>query len=292
MAVSSQKGFFMHICLIIDNPETSHHPVLQTMLHKLEAHHHIALHNVYAEKTIPQADLYLLKSHASEALAIAYQLEQRGAMVVNSHSSAEACRDRVLMAQRLETAGLPQPRTLVFPTLAHALLPQEPLPELPWIIKSRYSYRGDLVIKLQAYEELQDLFIHWGEEPVILQEFAAGDGWDIKLWVIDGQIFAARRRSPLQTNVSKEDIPTTSKALPDHWTAIAQQVGQAFGLHLYGVDLIETEHGALIVDVNAFPGFRGVPGADDALVALVEKYTCSMAHEERKNAAHQPGYTH
>jgi hypothetical protein len=27
----------------------------------------------------------------------------------------------------------------------------------------------------------------------------------------------------------------------------------------------------MIVDVNSFPGFRGVPGTDDALVALVEK---------------------
>ena len=31
-----------------------------------------------------------------------------------------------------------------------------------------------------------------------------------------------------------------------------------------------TEHGPIIVDVNGFPGFRGVPGADSALVALVE----------------------
>jgi len=42
-------------------------------------------------------------------------------------------------------------------------------------------------------------------------------------------------------------------------------------LRLYGVDLLVTEHGPIIVDVNSFPGFRGVPGADDALVDLVER---------------------
>jgi hypothetical protein len=32
-----------------------------------------------------------------------------------------------------------------------------------------------------------------------------------------------------------------------------------------------TDQGPVIIDVNSFPGFRGVPGADDALVTLVEK---------------------
>jgi hypothetical protein len=32
-----------------------------------------------------------------------------------------------------------------------------------------------------------------------------------------------------------------------------------------------TERGPMIVDVNSFPGFRGVPGSVEALVALVER---------------------
>jgi ribosomal protein S6--L-glutamate ligase len=49
---------------------------------------------------------------------------------------------------------------------------------------------------------------------------------------------------------------------------------------LYGVDLLITEHGPMIVDVNGFPGFRGVPGADSALVGLVERIA-----QERKAKA-------
>jgi ribosomal protein S6--L-glutamate ligase len=49
------------------------------------------------------------------------------------------------------------------------------------------------------------------------------------------------------------------------------ELGRAFNLRLYGVDLLITERGPIIVDINSFPGFRGVPGADHALVALVER---------------------
>ena len=120
-------------------------------------------------------------------------------------------------------------------------------------------------------EQLRSLAGNWGREPVVLQEFAAGDGWDIKLWVIDRQIFAARRRTPLEANASKEDIPILPHELPVDWAHIALEIGRVFDLRLYGLDLLLTAQGPVIVDVNSFPGFRGVPGAVQALVALVER---------------------
>src|SRR5207245_11782553 len=101
-------------------------------------------------------------------------------------------------------------------------------------------------------------------------EFAAGDGWDIKLWIIDQQIFAARRRTPLEANAPKEDFPISDEELPDEWRRITLEIGHVFNLRLYGVDLLITERGPMIVDVNSFPGFRVVPGADSALVNLVQ----------------------
>jgi ribosomal protein S6--L-glutamate ligase len=42
-----------------------------------------------------------------------------------------------------------------------------------------------------------------------------------------------------------------------------------FGLDLYGVDLIEFDGRPVIVDVNHFPGYRGVPGAGSALARYI-----------------------
>ena len=141
----------------------------------------------------------------------------------------------------------------------------------PLIIKSHYSHRGDLVRKVSTLAELAALAPRWSHEPIILQDFAAGNGWDIKLWVIGQQLFAARRRTPLDANASKEDLPIAPEELPADWAQMTREVGRVFHLRLYGVDLLMTEQGPVIVDVNSFPGFRGVPGADDALVALVEQ---------------------
>jgi ribosomal protein S6--L-glutamate ligase len=272
----------MDICLIMDNPETPHHPVIAVALQQLSATHTIRLLDVRPltdseaiaeEEKYPLADLYLLKSHAPQALAVAHVLEQKGALVVNSWASSVACQDRVLMAQRMRDANLPWPYTRSFSSLGSLLTDREKLASLPFpqIIKSYYSHRGDLVDKVDNIEQLEALEAEWKQEPIVLQEFAAGDGWDIKMWVIDQQIFAARRRTPLEPNASKEDFPIAPEELPGEWVHIAMEIGRIFNMRLYGVDLLISEQGPMIVDVNGFPGFRGVPGADSALVTLVER---------------------
>lgn len=272
----------MDICLIMDNPETPRHPVIAVALHQLSTSHTVRLFDVRTltgseaiaqEAANPLADLYLLKSHAPQALELAHYLEQRGASVVNSWASSLACQDRVLMAQRMDEAHLPWPRTRSFPTLGRLLEQGDVLATLsfPLIIKSYYSHRGDLVDKVDNIEQLRALAPRWSQESVVLQDFAAGDGWDIKLWVIDQWLFAARRRTPLEPNAPKEDFPIAPEELPEEWSHITHEIGRIFQLRLYGVDLLLTERGPIIVDVNSFPGFRGVPGADEALVTLVEK---------------------
>ena len=271
----------MNICLIMDNPETSKHPVISLALRHLAATHTVRLLDVRTlteteaidlERTHAQADLYLLKSHASQALDLAHFLEQHGAVLLNSWAASLACQDRVLMAQRLRDAKLPSPQTWHFTTLTQLVTDHHKLASLsfPCIVKSQYSHRGDLVAKIDTNIQLQALAQTWGQEPVVIQAFIAGDSWDTKIWVIGEQVFAARRRTPLETNASKEDVTIASHDIPKQWSDMVQAIGRAFDLRLYGVDLLLTEHGPMIVDINSFPGFRGVPNADTALVTLIE----------------------
>ncbi len=281
----------MNICLIMDNPETTKHPVIALALQRLSAKHTVRMLDVRTltgaealaqERTQPQADLYLLKSHAPQALDVAHVLEQQNAVVLNSWAASRTCQDRVLMAKMLYEAHLPAPMSWHFNTLSHLLTNAQELARLsfPLILKSRYSHRGDLVTKINSRAELELLHAQWGQEPIIVQEFLHGDSWDNKFWVIDEHVFAARRRTPLEPNAAKEDIPLTADAIPTQWAAIVYAVGHAFNLRLYGVDLLLTERGPMLVDINSFPGFRGVPHAEEALVALVERV---LAQEVEKD---------
>lgn len=272
----------MNICLIMDNPETSHHPVIAVALQQLSTIHTVRLLDVRTltsdeaiaqERLHPRADLYLLKSHAPQALDVAHVLEQQGAVVVNSWTASLACQDRVIMTQHMLKGNLPWPQTQSFDTLEDLFARSEVVERLafPLIIKSRYSHRGDLVEKVRSSTQLQTLATQWGQEPIILQELVASDGWDIKVWVIDEHVFAARRRTPLEANASKEDYPIAPSEMADQLLHIILEIGRVFDLRLYGVDLLMTERGPIVVDINSFPGFRGVPDADSALVALVER---------------------
>ena len=275
----------MNICFIMDNSETMRHPVIASALQKLSETHSIRLLDVNGQSSTQalaqeqchsMADLYLLKSHARQALDVACHLEQHGAWVVNSWEATNLCRDRAAFCQRLQKAGLPVPEThsvsdLVSLSEHLQLLDKHNTHQFPLMLKSRYSRRGDLVTKVESLAQLEALSTTWGNEPVILQHYVEGDGWDIKLWVIGQRVFAAQRRTALETGSKPSDVPVSAEDMPAEWVHIAQTIGRAFGLHLYGVDLLVSREGLFVVDVNSFPGFRGVPDADSALVALVEQ---------------------
>jgi ribosomal protein S6--L-glutamate ligase len=287
----------VNICLIADNPETTRHPVVGKVLQQLSLAHTVRLLDVHKltgdeaiahEEMHPLADIYLLKSHAPQALQVAHSLEQRGASLINSWASSVACRDRLLMAQRMKDARLPWPQTWSFRSLEELLRQQSFLRTVsfPLVIKSRHSHREDLVQEVHSVQQLQALAGKWNQEPLVLQDFAKGDGSDIKLWVIDQQLFAARRRTRLDPSAPKEDFPIPTEKLPSDWRSIALEVGRVFGLRLYGVDLLMTERGPIIVDVNSFPGFRGVVGADSALISLIERLVDGRGEARRDFGEH------
>jgi len=288
----------MNVCLIADNPETSTHPVIGVVLQQLCSAHEVRLLDVSEisgdqavgrERRHPLADIYLLKSHTPQALEVAHYLEQRGAMVINSFASSSACQDRALMAQRMSEAHLAFPSTSTHASLGE-LLEQQQRPSIlsfPLVIKSRYSRRGDLVYRADGIEQLHALARRI-DEPVIIQEFVPTDGWDIKLWVIGQQIFAARRRSSLAGEASRQDFPIPTEQLPSSWRSISLKVGRVFDLHLYGLDLIASDRGPVVVDVNSFPGFRGVGGAASALLCLIERLS-NTRRVESACAGHPSG---
>lgn len=257
----------MRVCLITPRPD---HPLLAATTALLTPEHQVEWLDPAAPSADPgatRADVCLLKSRSPRALALARSFEQRGVPVLNSAASTELCQDRVLMAGLAGRGGLPFAATRDVPTLrrlaAEAALPY------PLVVKSRHSRRGDLVARVADVGQLRELGAGWADEPVVVQPFTANDGWDHKLWVIDGQVFAALRRSELAEADQGPTLPLTPGELPRGWAGLARRVGPLFGLEVYGVDVLDTGGGVpQIVDINAFPGARGQAGAPEALAAL------------------------
>jgi hypothetical protein len=79
--------------------------------------------------------------------------------------------------------------------------------------------------------------------------------------------------------VQEEEIPVSREMLK-----LARRVGQVFGLDLYGVDVLETSEGLMLVDINDFPSFYGVPRK----VASVAEYILHAAYRTRVNGHRHP----
>ncbi|NUH41841.1 alpha-L-glutamate ligase [Streptomyces samsunensis] len=262
----------MRIGLITADPG---HQLLADTADVLTPHHEVMAldpggHQAGEQDPVPSsgelADVYLLKARTPCALALARSLERRGAPVVNSAAATARCQDRTVMAERALRAGLPFAATRTVASLA--ALAAEP-PRRPVVVKSRHSRRHDLVTRADDAARLRDLTADWADEPVVVQDFIPNDGWDHKLWVIAGSVFAALRRSELTASGRGPNLPLALDALPPGWLDMVLRVGAVFSLDVYGVDLIDTGGGApLIVDINAFPGIRGQAGAPEALAAL------------------------
>ncbi|MFF4950461.1 RimK family alpha-L-glutamate ligase [Streptomyces chattanoogensis] len=255
----------MRICLVTADPG---HPLLAATTALLHPRHQVeSLDPGAAGPPAGLADVYLLKARTPRALALAAALEERGAVVINSAAATARCQDRVEMAELARGAGLPFAGTRYFPALARLAADGEP--PVPLVVKSRHSRRHDLVARADRAAQLHALAAEWPDEPVIVQEFTANSGWDHKLWVVDGRIFAARRRSELAPEGRGPTLPLDAGDLPADWTAATLRVGEVFGLEVYGVDILDAGDGApLIVDINAFPGIRGQAGAPEALAEL------------------------
>lgn len=259
----------MRIVLITSDPG---HPLLSLTTALLAPDHHVDVLDPRTPPPVPGplADVYLLKARTPQALALARDLERRGARVINPAAATALCQDRTAMAALALNAGLPFADTRTFSTLAG--LASGPALPGPVVVKSRHSRKHDVVARVDGPAHLRDLAAAHPDEPVVVQDFAPNDGWDHKLWAVGDRLFAGLRRSELSPEGRGHTRTLPLDDLPPGWAALVHRVGEVFSLDVYGVDVIDRGDGApLIVDVNAFPGIRDQPGAPEALAALISR---------------------
>jgi len=92
--------------------------------------------------------------------------------------------------------------------------------------------------------------------PYLVQDRVAHDGWDRKVYVAGRACRGLLKPWPRRESAAQRPF-APEPMLGD----LALAVGRVLGLEIYGVDFVVGETGPLIVDVNGFPGFKGVPDA-------------------------------
>jgi ribosomal protein S6--L-glutamate ligase len=199
-----------------------------------------------------EADLYLLKSDTELALSLATALEGLGARVLNRASASGSAKDKVVAATILHRAAIPTPRSFA------AARPPQLAPYLDGgslILKAHRGYHGAGLSIVDAPAALPGDEAY--PELVFAQRYLGGARTDLKVFAIGPEIFGVRKPFA-QDSFLRYGEPI--RLAPDV-EQIARRCGEAFGLELYGLDIAEADDGPYVVDVNYFPGYRGVPDA-------------------------------
>ncbi len=209
------------------------------------------------------ADVYLLKSHTELSLALAGILYTQGANILNPYQSCSLIQSKIITSKLLRKAEIPAPDSWVTSDLSQAksLLEKHPL-----IIKPHMGHRGAGVHLCKTPEDIDK--IPPPTTPVIIQEAIPGPGEDLKIYVVGDQVYGVKKAfSETSFAVAGRHTPIT-----DEVRQISQKVGQVCGLGLYGLDIIESDRGPYVVDVNYFPGYKGVPNAAGMIADYIDDY--------------------
>ncbi|MGW1075076.1 ATP-grasp domain-containing protein [Streptomyces sp. NPDC002537] len=178
-----------------------------------------------------------------------------GLTTVNDARAIRGVRDKALAAVLAESRGLPVPTTYA------AARPEEfaaiPAAAYPLVVKPADGSSGRAVRLVPSPDRLPAAGSA-AEGLLIAQPYVPNSGIDLKVYCVDGELYATERRSPLHPDrpARERHVPLTPEV-----AAIVSEVGDVYGLDLYGVDVVLGPDGPVVVDVNDFPSFRQVPDA-------------------------------
>ncbi|MBL0008147.1 MAG: RimK family alpha-L-glutamate ligase [Saprospiraceae bacterium] len=213
-------------------------------------------------------------SVTSYGAAVVRQFEMMGVFTVVTTEALLRSRDKRTALQYLAANHLPVPDS-VFTAMPDNVDSSLRIlgEEYPIVIKMLNSTQGQGVILGESYSaslSVAEAFIRLKEE-ILLQRFIGeSKGKDVRVFIVGGQVVAAMERSAqngefrsnLHRGASSHKIRITSEE-----EEIALRAAQLMGLEVAGVDILRSNAGPLILEVNASPGLEGIEGTTGVDIA-------------------------
>jgi ribosomal protein S6--L-glutamate ligase len=219
--------------------------------------------------------------------AIVRQLEMRGVYTASGSLAITRSRDKLRSMQLLAKAGVGIPKTVVSRNSTDIDNLLDKIGGTPVIIKLARGTHGNGVVlaetKKAATSVLQAFYLtNEDGTNILLQEFIKESaGTDIRAFVVGSRVVASMKRQSLdddfRSNLHKGGSGISIK-LTEEERKTAIKAAKAMGLNVAGVDMMRSERGPLVLEVNASPGFgiekvtgRNVAGAVIEYVELNAK---------------------
>src|SRR5210317_280557 len=205
--------------------------------------------------------------------AVVRQFEMMGTFTIATSDAIQRSRDKLRSLQRLSKAGIGMPKTVFTNYSRDVEEVIEHVGGVPVIIKLLEGTQGLGVVlaeTINAAESVLEAF-NGLEARVIVQEFIKeAKGADIRALLVDGQVVGAMKRQgkegEFRSNLHRGGSATLIALSEDEENA-ALKAARVMGLGVAGVDLLQSERGPLILEVNSSPGLEGIEKATGVDIA-------------------------
>jgi len=221
----------------------------------------------FKQKLLSEYDAVIPRVGASVTYfgtAIVRQFQQMSVFCANSADGILVSRDKLKSLQLLSKHKIGIPKTAFVRDKKDVLPAIERVGGAPVIIKLIEGTQGIGVLLAETKDTAISIIelLQSQKQNVLIQKFVAeSKGKDIRAFVVGDQVVAAIRRVAQGTEF-RSNIHRGGKAenieLSEEYREAAIKATQIMGLHVAGVDMLESNTGPQILEVNSSPGLEGI----------------------------------
>ena len=239
---------------------------------------------IYDGQTLGQFDVILARpaivDEPSLHTVTAEILKNAGYQVVNGMPTFSVSKNKLAQAMVYAQEQIPHPRSIIVRHPRNAAAAAEQI-GYPIIIKVAFGTHGKGVFIAKDQETMQPIVDYLNirdKNPVIMQEYINRRqpplppiASDIRIFVVGDQVVASMERiasgSDFRAN-GHLDAECRAIEITYQEREIALRTAKVFDLQIAGIDLIRSERGPLVLEINSNPGFEKLEKATGIDVAL------------------------
>ncbi|WP_461516232.1 30S ribosomal protein S6--L-glutamate ligase [Porticoccus sp.] len=214
--------------------------------------------------------------------AVLRQFEMMGVYPLNESVAITRSRDKLRSLQLLSRKGIGLPVT------GYANKPSD-IPDLidmvggpPLVVKLLEGTQGIGVVLAEtrkAAESVIEAFMGLKADIMVQEYIGESGGADIRCFVIGDKVVAAMQRQAapgeFRSNLHRGGTASLVRLSPAE-RATALRAAKTMGLNVAGVDILRSNHGPLVMEVNSSPGLEGIEAATGkdvagAIIGFMEK---------------------
>jgi len=214
--------------------------------------------------------------------AVLRQFEMMGVYPLNESVAITRSRDKLRSLQLLSRKGIGLPVT------GYANKPSD-IPDLidmvggaPLVVKLLEGTQGIGVVLAEtrkAAESVIEAFMGLKADIMVQEYIGESGGADIRCFVIGDKVVAAMQRQAapgeFRSNLHRGGTASLVRLSPAE-RATAVRAAKTMGLNVAGVDILRSNHGPLVMEVNSSPGLEGIEAASGkdvagAIIGFIEK---------------------